>query len=98
MPTLTKPCNCRWCKQPMAAGEQFKWHKAKRPVHGFTKGGASGTVGMVDCWKPGHVHDCLSEKVETERAAFLDEQCATLAEFGATAEQVADYRTRMGKS
>lgn len=96
MPTLTKPCHCRWCKQPMAVGEPFKWHKAKRPVQGYTNG-TNGTVGMKECWKPGHVHDCLSAKAVTDRAKWVDEQCAVLSGLGASAGKIAEYRAHLEK-
>lgn len=95
MPTLTKPCNCRWCKQPMAAGEPFQWVKGWRPVHGFTKGAASGTTGKIEAWKPAHAFDCLAQKTAADRAAYVDQQCAMLSDSGAQPEKVAELRAHL---
>jgi len=89
MSTLSAPCKCATCGDPMAAGEAFRWYE-KSGIRGGSR-----AAGRPSRWLPAHVNvdDCLrgrrAEADKMQRA--IDAKTAELmamAQAGATPEQL----------
>lgn len=89
MPTLSKPCKCAACYEPMAVGEAFRWYE-KSAIQGGSRvrGVPSRTIPAhadVDvCWRNRNADRLANKAAQTATVARL----TALAQSGATAEQL----------